>query len=406
MELLRDIFLNSVEANKTEPGQLAAVCRYWRSIIIGIPILWSTLKVGMWTEREQVAIWLQRGFPLKVVINVERARDRWRSFYIRPFAALPDILATTDKWHELTISEFPPEYTGSMFNFRVAKPMKLLKTLCVEAPHVRSSFLGRLLDLVPTSLLELRVHPSVDTAFFRQPHWLPLLQNLTVFIVDGSSTPGKFDLLPFLTQVKRLQIKFSSIPTYSLDTYLPLVHTLQQLVLDHSTFCWMLGRTFRALKECNFFWSTEVSKDLSMFKGLQVDMPVCQTLKWKYSSVTFPPFFSCPNLQVLEWRPHGHGFAFSVKSLHDFLLNCPSLQMLEISTNWYMGLASLVQFIFCDAWEQGVWQDIRSVELGVWGSGSQIKFFHQIGGDQQHYGRRWRKFTVSGQRDIFLRASM
>jgi hypothetical protein len=33
MELLREIFLYSIEWNHMKSGQLASVCRYWRSVI-------------------------------------------------------------------------------------------------------------------------------------------------------------------------------------------------------------------------------------------------------------------------------------------------------------------------------------------------------------------------------------
>lgn len=405
MELLRDIFLTSVEANKTKPGQLGAVCRYWRATIIGIPIVWSTLRVGIWTEREQVAIWLKRGFPLKVVIDAKRGSQRRSN--TRPYAVLQDILATTDKWHELTIFSFPSEYTGSELNFRVARPMKLLRTLLIDAGYIPSRIIGCLLDLVPVSLPELRLYSSAKTASFLQPHphWLPVLQNLTVFIIDASNIPGELDVLPGLTRIKQLHMRFSHIPNYSLDVYLPLVRTLQQLELDHSTFSWMRGRTFAALKECSILWPREVSRDLSMSKGSQVDMPVCKTLKWRYTSISIPSFLSCPNVQTIEWRPNGYDSTFDVKSLHDFLLNCPRLQMLEITTGCYTGLASLILYIFCDAWEQGVWHDIKSVELCVIESMKESHLFRHIGGDLQHYGRWWKKFTISGRVDIFIRAS-
>ena len=69
MELLREIFLYSIELNQMKSGQLASVCRYWRSAITSIASLWSTLRVGTWTETEQVATWLQRAYPKKVIID-------------------------------------------------------------------------------------------------------------------------------------------------------------------------------------------------------------------------------------------------------------------------------------------------------------------------------------------------
>jgi hypothetical protein len=69
MELLREIFLYSIESNQMKSGQLASVCRYWRSVITTMAHLWSTLRVGTWTETEQVVTWLQRAYPKKVIID-------------------------------------------------------------------------------------------------------------------------------------------------------------------------------------------------------------------------------------------------------------------------------------------------------------------------------------------------
>jgi len=100
MELMREIFLYCIESNQMKSGQLASVCRYWRSVITTLPRLWSTLKVGTWTERERVAIWLQRAYPKKIVIDTQG--DRRLPSNALPLAALQDALAHTRQWHELT----------------------------------------------------------------------------------------------------------------------------------------------------------------------------------------------------------------------------------------------------------------------------------------------------------------
>jgi F-box-like len=53
MELLREIFLYNIEVNQMKSGHLASVCRRWRFVITTMSSLWSTLRVGTWTEREQ-----------------------------------------------------------------------------------------------------------------------------------------------------------------------------------------------------------------------------------------------------------------------------------------------------------------------------------------------------------------
>jgi hypothetical protein len=39
MELLREIFLYSIESNQMKSGQLASVCRYWRSVITNVSFM-------------------------------------------------------------------------------------------------------------------------------------------------------------------------------------------------------------------------------------------------------------------------------------------------------------------------------------------------------------------------------
>ena len=148
MELMREIFLYSIESNQKKSDQLASVCRYWRSGIITLPSLWSTLRVGTWTERERVAIWVQRAYPKKIVIDTER--DGRLSSNALPLAALQDALAHTRQWHELTISSFPPENAASLLGFQVASPMNMLKVLHVEAGCMHSPSFAHLLNLVPT----------------------------------------------------------------------------------------------------------------------------------------------------------------------------------------------------------------------------------------------------------------
>ena len=60
VELLKEVFLYSIEVHQSKSGHLGSVCRYWRTVTTIIASLWSTLRVGTWTETEQVTIWLQR----------------------------------------------------------------------------------------------------------------------------------------------------------------------------------------------------------------------------------------------------------------------------------------------------------------------------------------------------------
>src|SRR5258708_5829540 len=97
MELLRDIFLYSIESNQIKSGQLASVCRYWRSVITTMSSLWSTLRVGTWTEREQVTTWSQRAYPKKVIIDTKG--DTQGPSCTLPRIAFQNELPSSGLWH-------------------------------------------------------------------------------------------------------------------------------------------------------------------------------------------------------------------------------------------------------------------------------------------------------------------
>ena len=73
------------------------------------------------------------------------------------------------------------------------------------------------------------------------------------------------------------------------------------------------------------------------------------------------------------------------------------MQILDIRVPQYLGVDSMIHFVFCDAWEQGIWRDIRSVEVRVsFNATSEVFLFSdKIVGQQQHYEKWWKEFTVT-----------
>jgi hypothetical protein len=238
-------------------------------------------------------------------------------------------------------------------------------------------------------------HLSIDyEAFplFRQLHSTVLfkqLQTLRLWDLDDET-----HILPYLGQIKDMVIWRTRIPAYSVDIDLPCVHTLQKLELRDSTYSWMVGRTFHTLKECSIQNSSE---DLSAYKQVQVHLPACTKLEWLGSAVDYM-HLSHPNVQILELHL-GTSDEVIPKSLHNFLSNCPCLQELMIEIDHCSGLDSLIQFVFCDAQEQGVWHDIRGVELNDWQYDSdQDQIFNDIAGQTQHHQKWWKELALSRER--------
>ena len=300
MELLREIFLYSIEVNQIKPGELAAVCRYWRSVVTNIASLWSTLRVGTWTEMEQVAIWLQRAYPKKVIIDTQR--DSQSPTYASMFAALQNALANTSQWHELTIVSFPPENSASRLGIRVASPISALKVLHVAAECVDSPSFSHLLNLIPTEapLTELRLHPPFASTYFLQPHRLSALQNLTVLIVNGKDVDKQFDLLPTFTQLQIFEADRLHLPFYEPYTDLPILSSLQKLRLRACSIQWMAGRHFPCLEDCAIL----LPRHWVTVQQHGVHLPSCNKLTYHGHPMTAAQYFRAPEMRAMELRTH------------------------------------------------------------------------------------------------------
>jgi hypothetical protein len=280
--------------------QLVSVCRRWRDIITEIASLWSTLRIGTWTERERVATWLQRANPKKVVIDTEK--DRESPSETLALTALHNAFMSTEQWHELTISSFPPENLASHLSIQLASPMNVLKVLHIAAGCVHSSSFAQLLNLVPIEapLCELRLHSPFASTHFLQPHWFPVLRNLVVLIISGRDMDEPFELLPTFTQLQIFEADRLRLPFYEPDTNLPLLCTLRKLQLRACSVQWMAGRQFPCLEECTIL----LPRHWEVVQQHEVQLPSCKKLTYHGHPMTTARCFHVPEMRAMELRSH------------------------------------------------------------------------------------------------------
>jgi len=300
VELLREIFLYCIESNQMKSGQLASVCRCWKSVIGSMSHLWSTLRVGTWTETEQVTTWLQRAYPKKVIIDPQS--DSESPSEAPMFAALQNSLTSTGQWNELTISSFPPEDLASQLVVQVASPMKVLKVLHVAAGCVDSPSFAHLLNLVPSEgpLGELRLHSSFASAHFLQPHWFPVLKNLVVLIVNSKDIDEPFELLPTFTQLQIFEADRLRLPFYEPNSNIPLLCTLRKLQLRACSVQWMAGRQFACLEECAIL----LPRHWEVLHQHEVQLPSCKKLTYHGHPVTTSQCFHVPEMRAMDLKSH------------------------------------------------------------------------------------------------------
>ena len=262
--------------------------------------LWSTLRVGTWTETEQVVTWLQRAYPKKVIIDPQR--DSQSPSEAPMFAALQSSLTSTGQWSELTISSFPPENLASQLGVQVASPMKVLKVLNIEAGCVHPPSFAYLLNLVPAEapLCEMRLHSPFVTTHFLQPHWFPVLQTLIVLIVNGRDFDEPFELLPTFTQLQIFEADRLRLPFYEHNANLPLLCTLRKLRLRACSVQWMAGRQFPCLEECVIL----LPRHWEQIQQHEVQLPSCTKLAYHGYPMTTAQYFHVPEMRAMDLRSH------------------------------------------------------------------------------------------------------
>ena len=300
VELLRETFLYCIESNHMKSGQLASVCRYWRSVIATISHLWSTLRVDTWTETIQVVTWLQRAYPKKVIIDTQGGGQP--SSNILPFPALWRALSSTGHWNELTILSFPPEDSASRLGIQLATAMNMLNVLHIAAGCVHSPSLDHLLNLVSTEapLSELRLHSPFASTHFLQPNWFPVLQNLTVLIVNGRDIDEPFELLPTFTKLQIFEADRLRLPSYEPNTDLPLLGTLQKLQIRACSVQWMAGRQFTCLEECAIL----LPRHWEIVQQHEVQMPFCKKFTYHGHPMTTARYFRASTMREMQLRSH------------------------------------------------------------------------------------------------------
>ena len=260
-----------------------------------MPGIWSTLRVGTWTDRERVTTWLQRAHPKKVIIDAQS--DIQGPCNTSPFLALLGALRCTDQWHELAISSFPPENLASRLGFQTARPMKVLRVLHVAAGCVQSPSITYLLDRVPTEgpLSEMRLYSPFVITYFLQLHWFPVMQKLTVLIINGRGIHEPFNLLPAFTQLQIFEADHLLLPWYEPITNLPLCCTLQKLQIRASSVQWMAGREFPCLEECTIL----LPHHWMAVRQHGVQLPSCVKLTYHGYPMTTVQYLHAPQLKLL-----------------------------------------------------------------------------------------------------------
>ena len=249
--MLTNIFLYAVEAYEMTPYQLVAVCRRWRNVINGMSHLWSTLRLGTYTEIENIDIWLDRSGQGLLTVKIDPCRDIENHSDDKPFSGLQYALRSVDRWKNLVIASFPtPEAFGEAANFQTVKPFEHLTSLELGQRCQESAILTHLLDHISKTaviLSNMSLRSPCSIASFLQPPRSFVLSMITTLVVDGKGISEPISILPLLGNLQIFEATNLSILPYDTDTSLPLLSTLRQLNLRGVPLQWMAHDGWRQL---------------------------------------------------------------------------------------------------------------------------------------------------------------
>ena len=303
IEMLTDIFLYAVEAYQMTPYQLVTVCRRWRNVINGMSHLWSTLRLGTYTEIENIDIWLDRSRQGLLTVKVDPQRDIESRSDHKPYVGLRHALSSIDRWQTLVVASSPtPEAFGKAVNFQTAKPFEHLASLELGQRCEDSATLTHLLDHISNTAImisDMSLRSPCAIASFLQPPRSFVLSMITTLVIDGKGISEPISILPLLGTLQIFEATHLPILPYDTDTSLPFLLTLRQLKLRGVPLQWMAGREFKCLEDCTIIHALGQ-------EGIQLGiyMPCCKTLTYQGHPISALQSLHTPQAKKLVLNAH------------------------------------------------------------------------------------------------------
>jgi hypothetical protein len=286
VELLTEIFHLSIHCHGYPPLELMRVCRYWRTIILGIPKIWADVRLSTWTQPCGVMRRLKLTGTSLLNVEIDTAADGNEVKRKRKFWGLAKAAREAKRWRNLTITSFPPKGEIDACSlpqyraFEFVGPMDALESLRIKNPCESSIVFDHLLDVLGSSshskltYMELMSPNAVHR--LSQPQFVSIFRHLITFKVDVRDMSSEADILPHFERLETLEASGLCLPGYPADQDLPVVRTLKHIKLKGISIEWMAGREFPMLVECAITWPQQID---ALRKG--ISLPTCTSLTYQ-----------------------------------------------------------------------------------------------------------------------------
>ena len=244
----------------------------------------------------------------------------------------------------------PPLYALSYSREKAATPLQLLlhdksslnsfESWNSTQPHLLEAI--SCLDILQpgqTTHLSLQTR-GWNNSIFENALFVPFLHHLQILEIHASTSSiagGVLNILPFCHRLRGLKVSFLEIPPLAHGVDLPLVHTLRNLFLRHSTLAWMDGLVFKQLQR----FDVDDPGSLETFKQ-KVGLPACTHLVFSQYKLEGLPVlqsnFYLPLLDTCDllslWDQHDKRVISALQQIHatrfKFRITSPSRRFLEL----------------------------------------------------------------------------
>ena len=300
VEILSEIFLNTVQADPSCQAKLMLVCSHWHDVMLSTPGIHSQLRIYWWTRKKDIERFGRR-WLLDVTFDLEHVPDHepWRKPDIDPVEFYSCFMATAEvasRWHSLALLSLPPP--GEYKDLQIMHPLQHLESFRLATGCNLGNFLEPLLNAITTTLtprftvMEV-FHPDA-ALYLLQPAHFQIFSSLTTLRLICRRMQNPVDVLLYLHKLQIFEAHRLFLPMYPPGVDLPLVQTLRVLHLKSVSVQWIAGRVFPALEECSIIFPHHAGTIQSVY------MPSCSILKYDSNNLGTLDNFRIPPLGRLE----------------------------------------------------------------------------------------------------------
>jgi hypothetical protein len=311
VEMLAEIFLLAICGNNYPPLELARVSQSWRAVILSMPRLWSTFRLSTWTKADKVDFILARSGNVPLDVEIDVGADVLKVVGEKEvrFAGMERGMSDASRWRNLIVTSFPSKvdidahWTPKNPSFVFDGPVNSLASFKIKNTCEDSILFEQFLDAVGNSsherLVDMELSSPNAIYHFTHPQFASIFRCIVTFKVNVREMRTEVDILRHFEQLETLEAFRLRLPTYAIETDLPLVRTLKRLKIKTVSVQWMAGRTFSKLEECTVIWP-HYPETLAPNGG--VDLPVCTHFTYDDHIIDTLPNFRIPKLDTLIVR--------------------------------------------------------------------------------------------------------